>query len=385
MIKFKKAYQFKIISTLLSVVFLFHSTVYGIDISNKPRLRPPLGCSSEKGKRRAEQALAAICKMHPVRMKILAVGCKVREGMYDTLAEVLRGRLGEFFAGKRQEAQGDLAILIQATGAAALAQAQRLATSSDYAQPRRVDGTFDFTFGKSPGFMRDFVAEKYGNETFTVAQYSKDWEDVHLGRMPRSTAYLDLKKARKNGWIEEADKRGYYRLTDKGRAAVTNSAVFEVDLRDVAFAERMETFERALNLDERIMGPLSDFAGSDFLDMFVGLIRDVAQGIKSGNVHGFGIEVVYEDNEINFVITCDGEDVEDLWDAMNIDRMRQYVVLDLNGIGPYLEDEGMRLVISIPEENFPCSGPFRISMRDGRLSFEYDSPIPSEIHTPDGL
>ena len=97
MINFKKAYQFKIISVLLSIVFLFHSTVYGIDISKKPLLRPRFLCNpsvSLEGNERAARTLEAICKMHPVRIRLNKLFCEARIWVYGKLP-------GEFFAEKK--------------------------------------------------------------------------------------------------------------------------------------------------------------------------------------------------------------------------------------------------------------------------------------------
>ncbi|MFC1666310.1 hypothetical protein ACFL0P_00370 [Candidatus Omnitrophota bacterium] len=87
------------------------------------------------------------------------------------------------------------------------------------AQGRDENGKFTEIPGKSPEYMRDFVATHYGNTPFTIAQYIKDWEIANPGRrLPQSTAYSDLTKARANGWIEKREK-AHYRLTDSGSSS----------------------------------------------------------------------------------------------------------------------------------------------------------------------
>ena len=82
---------------------------------------------------------------------------------------------------------------------------------------RNEQGRFAELPGKSPEYMRDFVATYYRDKPFTVAQYIKDWETANPGRrLPHSTAYSDLSKARANGWIEESEERYHYRLSERG-------------------------------------------------------------------------------------------------------------------------------------------------------------------------
>jgi len=92
-------------------------------------------------------------------------------------------------------------------------------TRQDDGQGRDKRGEFTEKHGKSPEYMKDFVAAHYGDRLFTIAQYIKDWERTNVGRrLPPSTAYLDLKKAREKGWIEQAEEgRGYWRLTKEGK------------------------------------------------------------------------------------------------------------------------------------------------------------------------
>jgi len=57
MVKFKKAYSIKIISVIISVVFLFTSTTYGIDLPRKSHLRAPLLGNSQESTDRFKEAL----------------------------------------------------------------------------------------------------------------------------------------------------------------------------------------------------------------------------------------------------------------------------------------------------------------------------------------
>ncbi|MBU1853607.1 MAG: 6-phosphofructokinase [Candidatus Omnitrophica bacterium] len=138
MIKFKKAYQFKIISIVLSVVFLFHSTAYGIDISDMTSLRTRLLCNprvSSEGPKRLSEGMAAMLNRKGLsryhhRLLNQALGTffvddGIREDIYvldtDEIAAIdpssdLRGieHLNVYRFSRRQ-----LIVALQAVGAAA--------------------------------------------------------------------------------------------------------------------------------------------------------------------------------------------------------------------------------------------------------------------------
>ena len=57
MLKFRKVYNLKIVAILIVGLFLFNSTVYGIDLSKKNHLRAPLLNNSEEGRKRVQDGL----------------------------------------------------------------------------------------------------------------------------------------------------------------------------------------------------------------------------------------------------------------------------------------------------------------------------------------
>ncbi|MFC1666327.1 GNAT family N-acetyltransferase [Candidatus Omnitrophota bacterium] len=113
-------------------------------------------------------------------------------------------------------------------------------------QGRDESGKFAELPMKSPGYMRDFVATHYGDSPFTIAQYIKDWETANPGRrLPSSTAYSDLTKARANGWIEKLEGP-HYRLAEIGQ--VQNVGHVEAWEEDVSVAK--EQVVKVLVLDD---------------------------------------------------------------------------------------------------------------------------------------
>ena len=170
--------------------------------------------------------------------------------------------------------------------------------------PKRDDqGRFAGIPGKSPEYMRDFVATNYGDRPFTIAQYIKDWEIVNTGRrMPQSTAYDDLKKAREEEWIEPAETRATYRLTEKGKlesempararnlrqyvtAQSTDHEIFQVDIssKDPYFSD--ERMKRAIEDGKVIALDLSDLMNLSAEERY-----RTAQLIfsKIGVIYGYG-------------------------------------------------------------------------------------------------
>ncbi len=57
MMKIRKGFNAKIVAMLVAVVFLFHSTVYAIDLPRKSHLRTPLMGNSKDGQKRLEETL----------------------------------------------------------------------------------------------------------------------------------------------------------------------------------------------------------------------------------------------------------------------------------------------------------------------------------------